>query len=76
VNDANTIGSRRFLRDPPNGYLGGVCAGIAARLRLPALLLRIVAVLALLSCTLPTMLAYGLLWLFMDSRDEVCSRLA
>ena len=34
----------RFLRDPRNGYLGGVCEGVARGLRVPALLVRIAAV--------------------------------
>ncbi|MEE4384243.1 MAG: PspC domain-containing protein [Pseudomonadales bacterium] len=60
----------RFLRDPRNGYLGGVCEGVARGLRVPALLVRIAAVVAALTATTPTVIAYAAAWLLMDSREE------
>lgn len=62
---------RRFLRDPENGWLGGVCEGIARGLGLPADGMRIAAVIAGVLFTTPTILAYVVAWLFMDSREEV-----
>lgn len=61
---------RRFLRDPENGWLGGVCEGVARGLGLPADGLRIAAVIAGILFTTPTVLAYAVAWLFMDSREE------
>jgi phage shock protein PspC (stress-responsive transcriptional regulator) len=61
---------RRLLRDPENGWLGGICEGIARATSLPATGVRIgVAVMALLFTT-PTLVAYAAAWLFMDSREE------
>lgn len=62
---------RRFLRDPENGYLGGVCEGIARGLSLPANGVRIAAVIAAIVFTTPVVIAYAAAWLLMDSREEV-----
>ena len=41
--------ARLFVRDPDNGIIGGVCAGVAARTGIDPLLIRLVAALAGLS---------------------------
>jgi len=60
----------RFLRDPENGYLGGVCEGIARGTGLPGTGVRIAAVVAAVIATTPAVIAYAAAWLLMDSRDE------
>lgn len=49
---------RGLYRDRENGWIFGVCAGLADRFDYDALIVRIVAVVALLIFTLPTALAY------------------
>lgn len=49
---------RGLYRDRENGWIFGVCAGIADRFDYDALIVRIVAVIALLIFTVPTALAY------------------
>jgi phage shock protein PspC (stress-responsive transcriptional regulator) len=71
MREIDTLPRRRWLRDPANGYLGGICAVIADRLRLPAFLVRIVALAALVLWTWPVLIAYAAAWFFMDSRDEL-----
>jgi phage shock protein PspC (stress-responsive transcriptional regulator) len=62
---------RRFLRDPENGYLGGVCEGLARGLGAPASGVRIAAVVLALLFTTPAVIAYAAAWMLMDSRAEV-----
>ena len=61
---------RRFLRDPENGWLGGVCEAVARGLGLPADGVRIATMIAAVLFTTPTVLSYAVAWLFMDSREE------
>lgn len=61
----------RFLRDPENGYLGGVCEGIARGLSVPASGIRIAAVVIAILFTTPAVIAYAAAWMLMDSREEV-----
>ncbi|MGB5247206.1 MAG: PspC domain-containing protein [Woeseia sp.] len=49
---------RGLYRDRENGWIFGVCAGLAERFNYDPLLVRIVAVLALLILTVPTAIAY------------------
>jgi phage shock protein PspC (stress-responsive transcriptional regulator) len=65
---------QRFLRDPENGYLGGVCEGLARGLGVPATGVRIAAVIAAVLFTTPAVIAYAAAWLLMDSREEVLAR--
>jgi phage shock protein C len=57
-----SIGGRdgyfRLYRDPAQGWLLGVCAGIAQYFGITALAVRLVTVLGLVFFTLPTVLAY------------------
>lgn len=49
---------RGFYRDPENGWLFGVCAGIADRFNFNVLVLRIVAIVCLVAFTFVTALVY------------------
>ena len=49
---------RGFYRDPENGWLFGVCAGIADRFNLNLCILRLVAVVCLVVVTWLTVLLY------------------
>ena len=49
---------RGFYRDPENGWLFGVCAGLADRFNLNLLMLRCVAIICLLAFTWLTVLVY------------------
>lgn len=49
---------RGLYRDPENGYLFGVCAGLAERFNLNVTATRFVAVLSLLFFFWPTAIAY------------------
>lgn len=60
----------RFLRDTTEAYLGGVCAGIARGLKVPAIGVRVVVAIAAVMFTMPTLIAYAAAWLLMDSREE------
>lgn len=60
----------RFLRDTSEAYLGGVCAGIARGLKVPALGVRVVVAVAAVLFTTPILIAYVAGWLLMDSRAE------
>jgi phage shock protein C len=47
-----------FYRDPANGMLMGVCAGVADRFGFRLLPLRVIALLTLVLFTVPALLAY------------------
>jgi len=60
---ANTGAARRpsrsrLYRDPANGRIAGVCAGLAEYLGVSALLIRIVFIFGLIMFTVPTLIAY------------------
>lgn len=61
---------RRLLRDPENGWLGGVCEGIARAFGLPGNVVRIAVVVMAVLFTNLTLIAYAAAWIFMDSREE------
>lgn len=58
----------RFYRDPENGPLLGVCAGIADYFGFPLLAVRMAALCGLLFFTLPVLIAYGAAGLFVEAK--------
>ncbi len=60
----------RFLRDTRRAWIGGVCAGVARGLGVRAIAVRIAVAVSAVLFTTPTLLAYGIAWLFMHSREE------
>ncbi len=58
----------RFYRDPANGPLMGVCAGIADYFDVPPMAVRVGAVFGLFFFTLPTIVAYLLAGVLVDPR--------
>lgn len=54
-------------RRPSDGWIAGVCAGIAARLGVAPLLVRIIVLLGM--CTAPTLVGFGYLaaWCLLDT---------
>lgn len=50
---------RGLYRDRENGWLFGVCAGIADRVGISIIPVRVVAALSLILFTVPTLLVYG-----------------
>ena len=59
---------RQLHRDPYNGYLGGVCAGLATRLDMDPFLLRVLTLIAGFCLTTPTLVAYVVLWIALPRR--------
>lgn len=57
-----------LYRDPENGWVMGVCAGIAQRFDLNVFGVRLIAFISLLILTLPTLLVYFLLGLILRER--------
>lgn len=56
-----------FRRYPRDGYIAGVCAGIAAWMDWPVKWIRVLAVLTLIfGGGFPILLVYGVLWYLMD----------
>lgn len=55
-----TVSYTRLYRDPGNGKLLGVCAGLADYFGANIWAVRLVAIIALLIFSLPTLLAYGI----------------
>lgn len=68
----------RLYRDPDNGLLFGVCAGVADYFDVDVLILRVCAVASLIFFTLPTAIVYVVAAMLLkerplryrDSRDE------
>lgn len=58
----------RFYRDPANGPVMGVCAGIADYFDVPPMAVRIGAVFGLFFFTLPTLVAYVLAGVLVDAK--------
>lgn len=59
---------RRFHRDGKNGWIGGVCAGIAADLRTDPAFLRVGFVVAGLFLPKVTIAVYLVAWILLDER--------
>ena len=57
-----------LYRDRENGWLFGVCAGIAARFDIDLNVLRLLVAVSALFLTIPTLLAYGLAALVLEDR--------
>ncbi|MDZ7644452.1 MAG: PspC domain-containing protein [Woeseiaceae bacterium] len=64
---------RRLYRDRENGWMFGVCAGVADYMSLPVLAVRIVATLCLLLFFVPTALAYIAAVLLLRERPLIYS---
>jgi phage shock protein C len=70
------IGSRRqaspnrLYRDPDNGPVMGVCAGLAEYFGVTPLAVRAAAVFGLIFFTLPTVIAYGAAGMFLDKKPD------
>lgn len=60
----------RLYRDPENGMLMGVCAGIADYAGLTPLIVRIVTVVGLFMFTVPTLLGYLILGIALPKRPR------
>jgi len=58
-----------FYRDDEQGFIGGVCAGIADKMRWDVSVVRIVTVLMGLLFTLPTLIAYICATLFLRKKS-------
>lgn len=64
-----TVTSRRLWRDPQNGKLMGVCAGMAEYLNVPANLLRIMVIISLfIGLFFITVVVYFALGFFLDKK--------
>jgi phage shock protein C len=55
-------------KDPFRKKLGGVCAGFARYLDVEPLLVRIIAIVALIIAPQATLLAYGIAYVVLDDR--------
>ena len=69
------IGSRRsspnrLYRDPDNGPVLGVCAGVAEYFGVTPMAVRVVAVFGLVFFTLPMVIAYGAAGMFLDTKPD------
>lgn len=60
----------RLYRDPVNGWLGGVCAGLSQYFALDVRLIRIGLVLGIMFLTVPTLLAYLAMVVFVPRRPD------
>ena len=59
---------RGLYRNPYHGWVAGVCAGIAERMGISPIWLRLLAIFGLLTATTLTVLGYVLAWLVLDRR--------
>lgn len=59
---------RRFVR--ADGWLGGICAGIARYFSIPALFVRLAVVLAALFFPKIVIAAYIIAWILLYKRDQ------
>lgn len=62
------VKDEKLYRYPDVGWLGGVCAGIAYRLKIQTWIVRLVTLLAILFLEVP-LIVYILLWIFMPKKD-------
>lgn len=60
----------KLYRDPKNGKLAGVCAGLADYFSTSAFAVRCIAVCALIIYTVPTIIAYVIAALALDRKPE------
>lgn len=67
MNQAETIGRRRFYRDRERGMIAGVCAGLADYFGFNLRVTRILAIIALLMAMPATLLAYAGVWLLIPA---------
>ena len=65
---SRSIRDRQLSRDPIHKKLGGVCAGFGRYLGVDPLLVRIVAIAALIMAPQATLLAYGIAYFVLDDR--------
>ncbi|MFZ8914415.1 MAG: PspC domain-containing protein [Pseudomonadales bacterium] len=59
---------RGFYRNPYHGWVAGVCAGIAERMGISPIWLRLLTIFGLLTATTLTILGYVIAWLVLDRR--------
>lgn len=62
-------GSRKFMRDPDNQMLGGVCAGLALLAKMDVAVMRLLFVLGLLATSGAGLVAYIVLWIVIPLAD-------
>ncbi len=60
--------TRELARDPLDGKIGGVCAGIARYLRVSSIFVRIAVLVLLLSAPHVALTAYAILYFVLDER--------
>lgn len=60
-----------LMRDPRDSFLFGVCGALARYVGLDAWKVRVIAVVALIFFTLPTVIIYGVLALILDKRQPI-----
>ncbi|HEY8001701.1 MAG: PspC domain-containing protein [Vicinamibacteria bacterium] len=70
ASDPNQAPPRRLARDRSRALVAGVCAGIARRLDLDPLLVRIVFVIAVIASGGAALAVYVIAWIFMDEGDS------
>lgn len=63
-----SLRDRKLGKDPFHKKLGGVCAGFAKYLDMEPLLIRIIALVALVIAPQATLLAYGIAYIVLDDR--------
>jgi phage shock protein C len=62
----------KLYKNRGRGKIAGVCAGVADYVGIPALVVRVVAVIALFMLTLPTLVIYfGAAWLLDDAPERL-----
>lgn len=59
-----------LARDPERKKLGGVCAGVARYFEVEPIVVRVIAVIALVIFSQATLLAYGLAYLILDDYTD------
>lgn len=65
---ARNARSRKLCKDPANGMIFGICAGVAGWLGVKTWFIRLLAVLGLVFLTGPTLLAYVVAALVLNKR--------
>ncbi len=62
---------RRLKRDPENGYVGGVCEGLANYTNTDPILWRVIMIAGFITPVIPSLLFYIIVWMFTPRVDEV-----